>query len=70
MDITPPPEFRLACRVVLGGDDPGTVLPPMMRGDPVMQRVYALQATFVQLKAAGIPLDPNIDPGRVCGRRC
>jgi|SRR6516164_6689579 len=55
MDITPTPEFLEACRRILGGDDPATVLGAMMDGDPRMDYVRALHADLVEQKREGKP---------------
>jgi hypothetical protein len=41
-DMTPTPQFRAACREILGGDDPATVLGAAHRGDRRWRVVRAL----------------------------
>lgn len=55
MDIGPTPEFREACRHILGGDDPATVLGAMRNDDPRMEDVRALHADLVEGKRTGHP---------------
>jgi len=55
MDITPTPEFLEACRRVLGGDDPATVLGAIRRDDRRMNEVYAIHADLVRSKQEGTP---------------
>jgi hypothetical protein len=42
MNITPTPQFRLAARTILGGDDPATVLTAAHRHDRRWRRLCAL----------------------------
>jgi hypothetical protein len=49
MDIRPTPEFLEACRRVLGGDDPATVLGAMRNDDPEpFNRVRDLHAEILR----------------------
>ena len=50
MDITPAPEFLEACRRVLGGDDPATVLGVIINGDPRMRQVRAVHADLLLIE--------------------
>jgi len=56
MDITPPAEFREACRRILGGDDPRTVLSAMMSGDPRMDLVRSVHADILLEKEGKRPM--------------
>jgi hypothetical protein len=47
MDIKPTPEFCTACRIVLGGDDPATVLTAIREDDPRFEQVLRLHAEIV-----------------------
>jgi hypothetical protein len=51
-DITPTPEFREACRAVLGGDDPATVLGAMARGDQRIGEVREMHRRLVDATTA------------------
>jgi hypothetical protein len=51
-DITPTPEFREACRAVLGGNDPATVLGAMARGDQRIGEVREVHRCLVDATTA------------------
>jgi hypothetical protein len=51
-DITPTPEFREACRAVLGGDDPATVLGAIARGDQRIGEVREMHRRLVDATTA------------------
>ena len=55
MDIKPAPEFLDACRRVLGGDDPATVLSAMANGDRRMDQVRAVHAELLLIKEGKEP---------------
>jgi hypothetical protein len=46
----PTEEFLEACRRVLGGDDPATVLTAMAAGGPLVAEVKAVHAEIVERK--------------------
>jgi hypothetical protein len=50
MDISPTPEYLLACRIVLGDDSPRTVLGAMMSGSPLLDDVRMIHADIVRFK--------------------
>jgi hypothetical protein len=51
-DITPTPEFREACRAVLGGDDPATLFGVMARGDQRIGEVREMHRRLVNATTA------------------
>jgi len=59
MNIKPAPEFLEACRRVLGGDDPATVLSAMINGDPRMDQVRAVHADLLLIEESKEPLRPK-----------
>jgi hypothetical protein len=51
-DMTPTPEFREACRAVLGGDGPATVLGAIARGDQRIGEVREMHRRLVDATTA------------------
>jgi hypothetical protein len=51
-DMSPTPEFREACRAVLGGDDPATVLGAIARGDQRIGEVREMHRRLVDATTA------------------
>jgi hypothetical protein len=54
MDIGPTPELREACRRVLGGDDPATVIDAIRAGDARWRRVQEVHAEILAAKRAEV----------------
>lgn len=62
MDISPTPEVRAACRIVLGGDDPATVIGALQAEDlGPWQRVSAVHDAIIGLKALAHPTIDAMD---------
>lgn len=55
MDIAPKPELRAACRIVLGNDDPASVITAMRAGGYRWAQVLTAQQAIEQLKALPDP---------------
>jgi hypothetical protein len=51
-DISPTPEFREACRAILAGDDPATVLGAIARGDERIGEVREMHRRLVDATTA------------------
>src|SRR5215468_7197817 len=47
LDVGPSPAYRAACRYVLGGDDPATVIGSIRRGRRTQMRVLGVHAVIV-----------------------
>lgn len=61
MDISPTPELKAACRVVLGSDDPATVTRAMRGLGERWARTLAAHQAIVQLKALPHPTIAAMD---------
>jgi hypothetical protein len=60
--ITPTPEFRAACRIVLGGNDPATVIGAMRDDDRYRwAQVQSVHAAIVQLRKLQDPTIAAVD---------